>query len=55
MLTRALARMDAEGRISVPGNLRREVGLRAGQLVELKVVGASTKKNLLVSPRANAR
>ncbi len=33
-LMRAFARLDAEGRISVPGNLRREVGLRAGQLVD---------------------
>ncbi len=55
MLLRAFARVEADGKLSIPKNIRSEVGLKAGQLVELKVVGASTKKNLLVSPRANAR
>ena len=54
-LMRAFARVDAEGKITIPNNIRREVGLMAGQLVELKVVGASTKKNLLVSTRESAR
>jgi len=55
MLLRAFARVEADGKLSIPNNIRREVGLKAGQLVELKVVGASTKKNLLVSTRASAR
>lgn len=53
-LMRAFARVDTDGKIVIPNNIRREVGLKAGQLVELKVVGAG-KKNLLVSPRKSAR
>ena len=52
---RAFAKVDTEGKIAIPHNIRREVGLKAGQLVELKVVGASRKKNLLVSTRESAR
>ena len=55
MLMRAVAKVDSEGKIAIPSNVRREVGLKAGQLVELKIVGASTKKNLLVSTRESAR
>ncbi len=54
-LMRAFARIDTDGKITIPSNIRREVGLKPGQLVELKVVGASRKKNLLVSIRESAR
>lgn len=49
------ARVDAEGKIAIPNHIRRVVGLKEKQLVELKVVGASKKKNLLVSTREAAR
>jgi bifunctional DNA-binding transcriptional regulator/antitoxin component of YhaV-PrlF toxin-antitoxin module len=55
MLMRAVTRVEADGKISIPNNMRREVGLRAGQLIELKVVGASKKKQLLLSARESAR
>jgi len=55
MLMRAFAKVDADGKLSIPNNIRREVGLKAGQLVELKVVGASKKKQLLLSARESAR
>ena len=55
MLMRAFAKVDSEGKIAIPNNIRGEVGLKAGQLVELKIVGASRKKNLLVSARESAR
>ena len=55
MLMRAFTRVEADGKLSVPTNIRREVGLEAGQLVELKVVGASKKKQLLLSVRERAR
>ena len=55
MLMRAFAKVDADGKLSIPNNIRREVGLRAGQLIELKVVGASKKKQLLLSARESAR
>ena len=52
---RAFARVEADGKLSVPNNVRRRVGLKAGQLVELKVVGASKKKQLLLSTRESSR
>ncbi len=55
MLMRAFAKVDADGKLSIPNNIRREVGLKAGQLVELKVVGASKQKQLLLSVRESAR
>jgi len=54
-LIRAFSRVDQEGKVVVPANVRREVGLKPGQLVELKVVGASKAKQLLVSKRDAAR
>ena len=55
MLMRAFARVEADGKLSIPNNIRREIGLKAGQLVELRVVGASKKKQLLLSARESAR
>lgn len=55
MLMRGFARVEADGKLSIPNNIRREVGLKTGQLVELKVVGASKKKQLLLSTRESAR
>lgn len=55
MLMRAFARVSPDGKISIPNNIRREVGLKSGQLIELKVVGASKKKQLLLSARESAR
>lgn len=54
-LMRAFSRVGKEGDIKLPANIQREVGLREGQLVELKIVGASRKKNVLVSARGSAR
>lgn len=53
-MMRAFARVDPDGKIAIPNNIRQEVGLKAGQLVELKVVGGG-KKQLLVSARESAR
>ena len=54
-LMRAFSRVDKEGKIKLPGNIQREVGLKAGQLVELKIVGVSRKKNILITSREIAR
>jgi len=54
-LIRAYSRVDKEGKIQVPGNVQRATGLKEGQLVELKIVGASRKKSILVTSRAAAR
>lgn len=54
-LMKAFFKLDKDGKIKLPGNIQREAGLREGQLVELKIVEASKKKNILVSARNSAR
>ena len=54
-LMRAFSRVDKEGKIKLPGNIQREAGLKVGQLVELKIMGASRKKSLLITSRKIAR
>ena len=54
-LMRAFSRVDKEGKIKLPKNIQREAGLVAGQLVELKIIGASRKKNILILQRTCAR
>lgn len=54
-LLRGFSRIDKDGKIKLPGNIQRAADLREGQLVEFKIVGASRKKNILVSKRDNAR
>ena len=54
-LIRSFSRVDKAGKIQLPGNIQRAADLKEGQLVELKIVGASRKKNILVSARANVR
>lgn len=54
-LMRAFSKVDNEGRIKLPGNIQRAAELKTGQLVELKIVGASRKKNVLLSAKCSAR
>ena len=54
-LIRVFARVNTEGKITIPLNIQRETGLKNGQLVELRVVGGSKKKNLVIAARDNAR
>lgn len=54
-LMRAFSKVDKEGRIKLPGNIQRAADLKVGQLVELKIIGASRKKNVLLSARGSAR
>jgi len=54
-LMRAFSKVDKDGKIRLPGNIQRAAELKEGQLVELKIVGASKKKNILVSARGSAR
>ena len=55
VLMRTFSKVDKEGNIKLPGNIRREAGIREGQLVELKIAGAGKKKNILITLRENAR
>ena len=54
-LMRSFSRVDKEGKIKLPGNIQRAVGFKEGQLVELRITGATRKKNILVSARGNAK
>ena len=54
-LMRAFSKVDKDGKIQLPDNIQRAADLKEGQLVELKIVGASRKKNILVSARESAR
>lgn len=38
-LVKGLSRIDKDGRIAIPQNIRKEAGLRKGQLVEIRVQG----------------
>ena len=38
-LVKGLSRIDKDGRIVLPQNIRKEAGLKKGQLVEIRVQG----------------
>ncbi len=54
-LMRAFSKVGKDGKIKLPGNIQRAAELKEGQLVELKIVGASAKKGVLVTARKAAR
>jgi len=54
-LVRAFSKVEKDGKIKLPGNIQRAADLKEGQLAELKIVGASRKKNILVSAKDSAR
>jgi len=54
-LMRALSRVDKEGKIKLPANIQRAADLKEGQMVELKITGASRKKSVLLTSRGMAR
>ena len=53
-LIRIVARIDAEGKIQLPRNIRLALGWKEHDVVELKVVG-STAKQITVSKRVMPR
>lgn len=54
-LMRGFSKVDAEGRIPIPKNMRREAKLRPGQLVEIKVQGAAPAQFITVKARQTPR
>jgi len=54
-LMRAFSKVDKEGKIQLPGNIQRAADLKEGQLVELKIMGASKKKSILITSRESTR
>jgi len=54
-LMRGFSRVDEEGRIAIPKNIRREAGLEEGQLVEIKVQGPALAQYITIKKRETAR
>lgn len=54
-LMRGFARVDENGRIPVPMNMRRQAQLKEGQLVELKVQGPAHAEFIVIRKRATPR
>ena len=53
-LMRVFAKVDHEGKISLPTTIQREMGMHEGQLLELKVNGSGKRKTLVIVPRDHA-
>ena len=47
-LIRVIAKMDKEGRIRIPVNIRKKMGLRAGQVLAIKVSGSNPAQFLVI-------
>lgn len=54
-LMRGFARVDEKGRIPIPKNMAREAELKQGQLVELKIQGATPAQFLTIKKRTTPR
>jgi len=54
-LMRGFAKVDEQGKIAIPDNIRRKVKLEKGQLVEIKVQGPNNGPYLIVNKRKAAR
>ncbi len=54
-LLKVVATIEKDGKITLPGNIRRAVGLKQGQVVELKIVGTGIAKKILLASRKRAR
>ena len=54
-LIRAFSKVDEQGKIPIPTNIRTQAKLKSGQLVEIKLSGAGKAKNLIISQKENFR
>jgi len=54
-LMRAFSKVEKDGKIKLPANIQRAAGLKEDQLVELKIVGTSANKSILLAARKSAR
>ena len=54
-LMRSFAKMDDDGKVKIPNNIRLAVELKPGQLMELKVTGPDRAKTILMSKRKDYR
>ena len=54
-LMRGFAKVDDDGKVKIPNNIRLATGLKPGQLMELKVTGPDRAKTILLSKREGYR
>lgn len=54
-LMRGFSKVDEEGKIAIPSNIRREAGLKPGQLVEIKVTGPNNGPWIVINKRRQPR
>ena len=54
-LMRGFAKMDDDGKVKIPNNIRLAVALRPGQLVELRVTGPDRAKTISLCKRKDYR
>jgi len=54
-LMRGFAKLDDDGKVKIPNNIRSAVELKPGQLVELKVTGPDRAKTIVLSKRKDYR
>ena len=51
-LMRVMTRLDKDGKVSIPANIRRQAQIQPGQMVEVKVVA---RGSIVVAARNSAR
>lgn len=54
-LMRAFAKVENDGKISIPKNIRREVNLKEDQLVEIKVSGPNRAQFIVIHKHQSGR
>jgi len=54
-LMRTFAKVEKDGKISIPDNIRREIDLKEGQLVEIKVSGPNRAQHIVIHKRKATR
>jgi len=54
-LMKAFSKVEKDGKIKLPANIQRAAGIKEDQLVELKIIGTSANKSILLTARKSAR
>jgi hypothetical protein len=54
-LMKAFSKVEKDGKIKLPANIQLAAGLKEDLLVELKIVGTSANKSILLTARKSAR
>jgi len=54
-LMKAFSKVEKDGKIKLPANIQLAAGLKEGQLIELKIVGTSANKSILLTAMKSAR